>query len=514
MDVLGHFEHGDPACPQVVTRTVTQRAKIFSLYQEESSDEPRRTASLLVASADVERLSHAALMGPVTLVLCPTEGDDLPSQSPGVTIRDLAPTPCPVASNQWRPAPSCADSPECSQRIPPPVSYPAPPRLAPRTSYGPASEYQDPYPQYMPQQFPSPTPTPQASQPSYTAPQASQPSYTPGATSPGQASAPPRPIAAPQGFGVQVSSTAKPVEPRVFYLVRFKLFSFSPDGGEKVLLEPLLVTQANRSTCLQTGDFCVYAKVEKQADGRLRVTIREQSEGPTRATANIARGDSLMLRWGNIPGTSTKRWLEVLVEETDADTACPAPKPGRLDPSDANTTNEVTQTNTPNGSTDDPFSYFGTFGTSQHAGGYAGGPQPLEATRLELNAPSQCSALGASKPTDADAPQLLVKAYVVADLVDVIGKPILNSQGGRVTLIYTAQPNFSSLIERITSTVEPASWQKAGGQGSMAPLETNLSLVVRQTAVNHKQIEQLLEDIRGEREKTAKVHFESVPLTY
>ncbi len=58
------------------------------------------------------------------------------------------------------------------------------------------------------------------------------------------------------------------------------------------------------------------------------------------------------------------------------------------------------------------------------------------------------------------------------------------------------QPDFDSLIELITSTITPTSWDNAGGAGSIAPFETNLTLVVSQTQEVHEQIADLLNQLR------------------
>ena len=58
------------------------------------------------------------------------------------------------------------------------------------------------------------------------------------------------------------------------------------------------------------------------------------------------------------------------------------------------------------------------------------------------------------------------------------------------------QADFDSLIELITSTVAPTTWDEVGGPGSIAPFATNLSLVVSQTQEVHDQIADLLEQLR------------------
>jgi general secretion pathway protein D len=56
--------------------------------------------------------------------------------------------------------------------------------------------------------------------------------------------------------------------------------------------------------------------------------------------------------------------------------------------------------------------------------------------------------------------------------------------------------DFDSLIDLITSTIQPTTWDEVGGPGSIAGFETNLSLVVSQTQDVHEQIVDLLEQLR------------------
>jgi general secretion pathway protein D len=59
-----------------------------------------------------------------------------------------------------------------------------------------------------------------------------------------------------------------------------------------------------------------------------------------------------------------------------------------------------------------------------------------------------------------------------------------------------AQADFDALIELITSTIKPTTWDSVGGPGSIAPFETNLSIVVSQTQDVHEEIVDLLEQLR------------------
>src|SRR4029078_6829366 len=56
--------------------------------------------------------------------------------------------------------------------------------------------------------------------------------------------------------------------------------------------------------------------------------------------------------------------------------------------------------------------------------------------------------------------------------------------------------DFDSLIELITTTIDPDSWDDVGGPGSIAEFATNLSLVISQTQEVHDKIDRLLAQLR------------------
>lgn len=58
------------------------------------------------------------------------------------------------------------------------------------------------------------------------------------------------------------------------------------------------------------------------------------------------------------------------------------------------------------------------------------------------------------------------------------------------------QADFDTLIELITSTIAPTTWDEVGGPGSIQGFDTNLSLVVSQTQEVHEQIADLLDQLR------------------
>ena len=59
-----------------------------------------------------------------------------------------------------------------------------------------------------------------------------------------------------------------------------------------------------------------------------------------------------------------------------------------------------------------------------------------------------------------------------------------------------AHYDFDTLIELITSTVKPTTWDSVGGPASVAPFEHNLSIVVSQTQEVHAEIAKLLAELR------------------
>lgn len=88
-----------------------------------------------------------------------------------------------------------------------------------------------------------------------------------------------------------------------------------------------------------------------------------------------------------------------------------------------------------------------------------------------------------------------------------------SGRGGRSTR-GSAQDgaDFSGLIDLITTTVEPGSWDLDGGSGRLAGDENTLSLVIRQTPAVHEQIVNLLAQLRKlqDLQVTVEVRFISV----
>ncbi|MGD0897158.1 MAG: DUF4974 domain-containing protein [Thermoguttaceae bacterium] len=94
-----------------------------------------------------------------------------------------------------------------------------------------------------------------------------------------------------------------------------------------------------------------------------------------------------------------------------------------------------------------------------------------------------------TSPTRAESEEFLTtKVYPVADLIYPV-------EGGEKT---QANADYDSLIQTLTSTVQPKSWDQNGGQGSIAPGSFNGAdvLVFSQTQEVHEEVARLLEDIR------------------
>lgn len=91
-------------------------------------------------------------------------------------------------------------------------------------------------------------------------------------------------------------------------------------------------------------------------------------------------------------------------------------------------------------------------------------------------------------PRDESA--LQAKNYAVADLV--IPVPGFSDSAAPEQV----KPDFSALMDLVTSTVEPNTWSCAGGKGTITAVPANLSLLIEQKAGVHRQIAELLEQLR------------------
>jgi hypothetical protein len=131
-----------------------------------------------------------------------------------------------------------------------------------------------------------------------------------------------------------------------------------------------------------------------------------------------------------------------------------------------------------------------------------------------------------TSPTRAESEEFLITTvYDISDLVMPVpdrsyhgslpgsGPPDASSMqfqgglppqgmGGPPPQVRVANPNdsaadFSGLIDLITQTMEPKSWEANGGQGTIALFPANLSLVIRQTREVHLEISALLAKLRA-----------------
>ena len=76
-----------------------------------------------------------------------------------------------------------------------------------------------------------------------------------------------------------------------------------------------------------------------------------------------------------------------------------------------------------------------------------------------------------------------------------------------------AMADFDTLIELITTTIAPDSWDEVGGTGAVEPFPGNLSLVVSQTQDVHEQIEDLLDQLRELQDLQIAIEVRFITLT-
>ncbi len=94
--------------------------------------------------------------------------------------------------------------------------------------------------------------------------------------------------------------------------------------------------------------------------------------------------------------------------------------------------------------------------------------------------------------------------------VNISGNGRTNSGG---TVDYSDNhADFSGLIDLLTTTIEPGTWDVDGGNGTIGTEENTLSLVIRQTAATHEQVADLLKQLRKlqDLQVTVEVRFISV----
>ncbi len=127
-----------------------------------------------------------------------------------------------------------------------------------------------------------------------------------------------------------------------------------------------------------------------------------------------------------------------------------------------------------------------------YGGGGGGNPFPTTAPVMALASDSGAKSSAVLSP--AVAAQMRTLGIPGTGQVQT-GQPQPN-QFGPGGLKGGNQADFDSLIDLITQTIAPTSWTDSGGTGSIAPFETNLTLVVSQTQEIHEQIADLLQQLR------------------
>lgn len=119
---------------------------------------------------------------------------------------------------------------------------------------------------------------------------------------------------------------------------------------------------------------------------------------------------------------------------------------------------------------------------------------------------------GSGSPTVSDVlakeakwpPVLVTKVYPVSDMLtpspEAFRMQCVNA-GGVLSAAVSAsdkpQDNLQLLVDCILSTVEPKSWEKAGGSGMVQPFVPNQCLAITQTLENHEKVADLVTRIRN-----------------
>ncbi|HZN34465.1 MAG TPA: M56 family metallopeptidase, partial [Pirellulaceae bacterium] len=93
------------------------------------------------------------------------------------------------------------------------------------------------------------------------------------------------------------------------------------------------------------------------------------------------------------------------------------------------------------------------------------------------------------------------KVYLVADLIAAVPQIVGVVDGKPLPPPAVAKADFDPLIQLITTTIAPQSWDSTGGPGSLSAFETNMSLVVSQSQEVHEQIADTLQQLRRLRDQ-------------
>ncbi|HVX11416.1 MAG TPA: hypothetical protein VHC22_09565 [Pirellulales bacterium] len=109
--------------------------------------------------------------------------------------------------------------------------------------------------------------------------------------------------------------------------------------------------------------------------------------------------------------------------------------------------------------------------------------------------PVAASNTGAAATAVVDPRSMLAQmgAATASSISPVTATSLAGGPGG---LGGGTQADFESLIELITSTIAPTTWDDVGGPGTVQQFQGNLSLVISQTQEVHEEIADLLEQLR------------------
>jgi general secretion pathway protein D len=139
----------------------------------------------------------------------------------------------------------------------------------------------------------------------------------------------------------------------------------------------------------------------------------------------------------------------------------------------------------------------GAIRESLSALGYGGGVRPTSYGPLTVAANEQQMMQQSTSPLAAASnPEVLAQAGMNNLIPSAGGLRAPQPAAGPGGLGGGVIADFDSLIELITTTISPDSWDEVGGPGSISGFDTNLSLVVSQTQEVHEQIADLLEQLR------------------
>lgn len=140
------------------------------------------------------------------------------------------------------------------------------------------------------------------------------------------------------------------------------------------------------------------------------------------------------------------------------------------------------------------------------------GKPPGDAVQLGRGVNSDAGVVGAivlnAERPAADEQALVLRRYAVADLVIpspksvrvdlVLGDGNANKPDAAppADAVKAAGGSWKELIDLIVKTTSPDSWQAAGGRGEIAGESETFSLIVKQTGRVHREIAELLEQLR------------------